>query len=129
MAARRDNLQKVADLRGLNVVVEADYAENEWVNYDPAQHGGRSRCQMCYETRLDRTAAKARELGLRRLRRRCWSARIRIMTSWSARDWLLLRDMELSFSCAISGQAFVGAESGTRRWPVPPEILRLQAIA
>lgn len=61
---RRDNLQKVADLRGLNVVVETDCAENEWVHYDPAQHGGLSRCQMCYETRLDRTAAKARELGL-----------------------------------------------------------------
>ncbi|MDD2458277.1 MAG: epoxyqueuosine reductase QueH [Eubacteriales bacterium] len=61
---RRDNLQKLADLRGLNVLVETDYAENEWVNYDPALHGGLSRCQMCYETRLDRTAAKAKELGL-----------------------------------------------------------------
>lgn len=61
---RRDGLQQLAALRGLKVLVEADYAENEWVNYDPAQHDGLSRCQMCYETRLDRTAAKAKELGL-----------------------------------------------------------------
>ena len=61
---RLENLQKLAELRRLNILVEADYAENEWVNYDPARHGGLSRCQMCYETRLDRTAAKASELGL-----------------------------------------------------------------
>jgi len=29
---RRDNLHKLSVLRGLNVLVEADYAENEWVN-------------------------------------------------------------------------------------------------
>lgn len=61
---RRDNLLQLAETRGLPCLVEPGQDQAGWLAYDPATSGGRSRCRLCYETRLNAAAAKARELGL-----------------------------------------------------------------
>lgn len=61
---RLHNLLLLAEKRGLSVIVEPDWDQDKWTGYDPAAQGGMPRCQMCYQNRLARTAAKARELGI-----------------------------------------------------------------
>lgn len=61
---RLQNLLLLAEKRGLPCLVEPDFEQDNWVDYDPLQNDGLSRCQMCYQTRLARTAAKAKELGI-----------------------------------------------------------------
>jgi hypothetical protein len=61
---RLDSLRRLAELRGLDVIVDDAFAEADWVDFKPAQNGGISRCQMCYAMRLTRTAAKAAALGI-----------------------------------------------------------------
>ena len=61
---RLQNLLLVAEKRGLSCLVEPDFAQEAWTNYDPVQNNGVSRCQMCYQTRLAQTAAKAKALGI-----------------------------------------------------------------
>ncbi|MDD2422275.1 MAG: epoxyqueuosine reductase QueH [Heliobacteriaceae bacterium] len=59
---RRETLATYAAANGLPLLVEEEYGLEEFlrlVAFDPA-----GRCPVCYRLRLERTAAKARELGM-----------------------------------------------------------------
>ncbi len=60
---RLQQLLLLAEKWQLPCLVEPDFDQAAWQHYDPALSGGRSRCRMCYETRLDAAAVKARALG------------------------------------------------------------------
>ena len=62
--ARREALLTLARLRGLPVLLEAEYTPEEFFRRVSFREG--DRCRYCYELRLERAAAKARELGLER---------------------------------------------------------------
>ena len=62
--ARREGLAEVARLRGLPLLIEPAYDPEEYFRL--VSFHEQERCRYCYELRLGRAAAKARELGLAR---------------------------------------------------------------
>ena len=62
--ARREALLALASLRGLPVFLEPEYMPEDF--FRRVSFKEESRCRYCYELRLERAAAKARELGLDR---------------------------------------------------------------
>lgn len=58
---RRENVQLMAEHYGINVLYMDDYMEEYWKKFgDPED---KSRCRMCYDTRLSYTAAYAANNG------------------------------------------------------------------
>jgi len=62
--ARREGLAALARLRDLSLLVEPAYRPEEFFHLVNLHE--QERCRFCYELRLGRAAAKARELGLER---------------------------------------------------------------
>jgi predicted adenine nucleotide alpha hydrolase (AANH) superfamily ATPase len=58
---RREGLVQLAKIRNLPVLVEPGYELEEFLARVASEPAGR--CRHCYQIRLNRTAAKARELG------------------------------------------------------------------
>lgn len=59
---RLENLQKLGDLRGIELITDDDFREDKWRNADWV---GRyeSRCHMCYEMRMQKVAEEANSRG------------------------------------------------------------------
>ncbi len=61
---RRDGLRQLAELRKLPLIEEPGYELDQFLGRVAAAPNGR--CEHCYRMRLERTAAKAKELGFKR---------------------------------------------------------------
>jgi predicted adenine nucleotide alpha hydrolase (AANH) superfamily ATPase len=61
---RRDGLRQLAEVRKLPLVEEPGYELDQFLERVAADP--KSRCDHCYRMRLERTAAKAKELGFHR---------------------------------------------------------------
>ncbi len=57
---RKENVAKFSAIKGIPVIYEDDFRQNEWEQFKGT---GEERCSMCYGIRLERAAAKAKEEG------------------------------------------------------------------
>lgn len=59
---RKENIEKLADLRGIELIVNDLYEEEKWLAeaWNPDYQ---SRCHMCYDIRMNQTAREAKKRG------------------------------------------------------------------
>jgi len=57
---RRENLQKLSELKGCEVIYYDDFDQKGWEDFTGEEE---SRCRMCYSVRFEETAKQAAEQG------------------------------------------------------------------